>query len=407
MAKRNQGTRWGVLIFGISMAAVMVLSLMSGYLFQLAQRIDLARQQRIASQPTALPTFAPPVQTSLISFEDEALQASGLFSMAIPAPPEWGAVESSYDGFSNRARLILRNEANVVEASAESPETPITSMEELETLYNEQTLGSSWRSYTDWRETQRVPTTIADKDVLQLDFELDFRGQTFIARQASWFDDERVYSVRVITPENANELLVFLLDELVSSFDVLDRFAGTPLDWSAYYDDQSGHIVRYPRDWQVTDAAAGFPASVEAANASMRVEAVEGESIADADAAEAYVAGLPGVADVLGVTEVTRDDLSGYQVAYTFDSVSGAAGSGAVVLLNGEDRLHLANLRATGLDANLNEAAEDAVATNYSDILASFSTLSGVQYAEPSAGSTAPLQEQDNAQAQTQFSGGF
>ena len=126
MSKSNRGTRWGILIFGISMAVVMVLSLMSGYLFQVAQRIDAARQQRAANEPTPLPTFAPPVETTLINFEREALQSSGLFSVAIPEPPEWGAIESSYDSFSNRARLVMRNDANVIEASAESPEQPVS-----------------------------------------------------------------------------------------------------------------------------------------------------------------------------------------------------------------------------------------------------------------------------------------
>ena len=280
-------------------------------------------------------------------------------------------------------------------------------MDDLRALYNEQTLGASWRSYTDWRETQRIEETIADKDVLQMDFELDFQGRTFIARQASWFDENRVYSVRVITPENANELLVFLLNELVSSFDVVERFGETPLDWNAYYDETLSHIIRHPRSWQVTDAADGFPASIEGEGVSLRVEAAEGESLESADAAEEYVAGLPSVDEVLSVSEITQDDLDGYQVAYTFSSVSGATGSGAVVLLNGEDRLHSANLQVANAEIDLNEPGEDANAAQYANVLATFSTLSGVEYAEPSAGSAAPLQEQAAAgNGQVQFGGG-
>ena len=382
------------------MALVMVLSLMSGYLFQVAQRIDLARQQRLANEPTAIPTFEPPVQASLVNFEREALQSSGLFSVAVPEPPEWGAIESSYDSFSNRARLVLRNDANVIEASAEVPDQPVTTLDELGTLYNDQTLGASWRSYTNWRETQRTEEQIGDKTVLQMDFELDFQQRTFIARQAAWFEDDRVYSVRVITPENANDLLVFLLEEMVSSFDVVERYADTPLNWSAYYDQELSHIIRFPNNWQVTDAADGFPASIEGDGVSLRVEAVDGESIDSAEAAEDYVAALPGVDDIVSVSEVTQDELDGYQVAYTFSSVSGATGSGAVMLLNGEERLHSANLQVANTDIDLNAPGEDENAAQYVNVLATFSTLSGVEYAEETAGSAAPLQAQNSAQGQ-------
>ncbi|MEL6152340.1 MAG: hypothetical protein AAFR56_22100, partial [Chloroflexota bacterium] len=261
--KRNKGTRWGVLIFAFSMAFIMVASLASGYLFNVANQIAFTRQQQAAARPTPVPTFEPPVSTANIAFERNALQANGLFSLVIPEPPEWGAIESSYDSFSNRARLLLRDELNVIEASVESPAQPVTSVADLESVFTEQTLGTSWRNYTSWRETQRTNINRNGREYLQMDFELDFRDRTYVARQAAWVEDSRVYSVRVVTPGNATELLVFLLDSTIDNFTVIERFADTPVAWSSYFDSAENYIVRYPQNWQVTDSGEGLPTTIE------------------------------------------------------------------------------------------------------------------------------------------------
>lgn len=400
-------TRWSVLIFGISMAAIMVLSLMTGYLMQVSQRLEFQRQQRQAAQPTPLPTFAPPPSTASIVFEREALQANGLFSIAIPEPPEWGAVESSYDSFANRARLIMRNPANVVEASAEAPNQPVNNLDELSLILNENTLGSSWRNYSTWRETQRTTVARGEREYLQLDFELEFQDRIFVARQASWLEDGRVYSVRVVTPENATDLLVFLLDSLVDEFNVYERFADTPLAWSAYYDTELNHIIRFPQEWQVTDAADGFPASIQAEDIMLRVEALEGETIDSEDAATAYVEALPDVSEVTSVVESENGELSGYAVAYRYETITGEDGSGAVMLLNGEAVVHVANLRVADIDVDLNTPNEQPELGTYYQVLNTLSPLSGVEYAEPSVGSSAPLADPQQTQPNPINFGGF
>ncbi len=405
MSNRKKRTRWSVIIFGFSMAAIMVLSLMTGYLFQVAQRIDLARQQREAQRPTDVPTFEPPITTSGIGFEREALQANGLFSIAIPEPPEWGSIESSYDSFSNRARLLLRDETNVVEASLENPTQPINTVSDLELLFTEQSLGSSWRNYSDWRETARGTISRGGQEYLQLDFELTFGERTYVARQYAWVDGGRVRSVRVVTPENATDLLVFLLDNVADSFNTFEQFGDTPVSWNAYYDSTLQHIVRFPQLWQITDSADGLPASIEGDGVLMRVEAVDGESIDSEDAATAYVTALPNVTEVISTQAVERGDLSGYSVAYRYETITGEQGSGGVVLLNGEERLHITNLRVSGIEADLNTEEPDETTAQYAQVLSTFSPLTDVEYAETSFGSAAPLEPTPAAPPQ-QF-GGF
>ncbi|MEM6280960.1 MAG: hypothetical protein AAF787_02100 [Chloroflexota bacterium] len=405
--KRNKGTRWGVLIFAFSMAFIMVASLASGYLFNLANQIAFTRQQQAAARPTVVPTFEPPVSTAQIAFDRNALQANGLFSLGIPEPPEWGAIESSYDSFTNRARLLLRGELNVIEASVESPTQPVASAADLETVFTEQTLASSWRNYTNWRETQRTTVSRNGREFLQMDFELDFQDRTYVARQAAWVEEGRVYSVRVITPSNATDLLVFLLESATDNLTVVERFANTPVAWSSYFDGTENYIVRYPQDWRVTDSGEGLPTTIEGIDAVMRLESINGASADSEDAAIEFVSGLPGVNEVTSVVAVEREDLSGFSVAYNFSTLEGPGGSGVVVLLNAEESLYVANLRAENIDADLNESSDDTQITEYTQIAQTFSPIYGVEYAETSFGSAAPLVEQPGQQPGNINPGGF
>lgn len=400
--RRKQQTRWSVLIFGIFMSLIMVGSLATGWLLQITQQRDLARQQAELNEPTPLPTFEPPIAVDTINFERTALQGNGLFSVGIPEPPEWGAIESSLDRFANRARLLMRDELNVIEATAEEPTTPVTSAEDLNAVFTEQSLGASWRNYASWDETARETITVDGQEYLQMDFELEFGGRTYLSRQRAWTDGERVYSVRVVTPQNARDLLLFLLDSTVSSFDVIERFTDVPLIWKAYYDSTLEHIIRYPDTWNVTDAAEGLPASIETETVSLRIEAVDGESADDEAAAEAYVSGLIGVDEVLSVTEIQRGDLGGYAVSYRASTFEGIPVSGLVVLLNGEDMLHVANLSVEDIDTDLN-APDDNLAETvapYVQTMATFSPLSGYVYAEEAIASSAPLTQGGTGQGQ-------
>ncbi|MEL6152041.1 MAG: hypothetical protein AAFR56_20595, partial [Chloroflexota bacterium] len=104
--------------------------------------------------------------------------------------------------------------------------------------------------------------------------------------------------------------------------------------------------------------------------------------------------GQPGVSEVTSVVAVEREGLPGFSVAYSFSTLEGPGGSGVVVLLNDEDVLHVANLRAENINADLNEPAEDTQIVEYAQVAQTFSPIDGVEYAEQSFGSAAPLVEE-------------
>lgn len=405
--RSKKRTRITVIVFGVFMSIVMVGSLLTGWLLQISQQLDLQRQQQQAAEPTPVPTFPPPVLTSDMTFERTALQANGLFSVNVPEPPNWGAIQSSFDTFANRARLLLRDELNVIEAWVQYPDTPVESLAQLSSeVFTEQSLGASWRNYRTWTETARTEITDASPPRLQMDFQLEFQNRTYVARQVAWFEGDRVYSVRAVTPENATELLVFMLDNVVTSFTDYAPFSSTPATWQLYYDPMLNHALRYPDIWQVTDSADGLPASIEGERVAIRVEALAGESVDDEDAAQTLAEALPLVTEVLSVEETERDSLAGYSVAYRWQNLDGDTGSGLVVMLNGDDQLHVANLRANNVDADLN-APEDADASEsadlYANIMSTFYPLSGVELAEEAITSGAPLTDAQQQPAQPNF----
>ncbi len=370
--------RWSVLAFGILMSVIMVASLATPLLLQFAQNRSLRQQAELQEEQavTPVPTFPPPIPVTDIGFERRVLQANGLFTVAVPQPPEWDTVESRFEAFANRAQVIMRNPNGVVEAYVERPAEPPTTTEDVSTIFSQAALGTSWRNYSSWAETARS----VGADRLTIDFELEQQSRTFVARQQSWTDGEWVYSVRVVTPENATDQLVFTLDGVSNSLEPLKQFAGTPFEWDAYYDGASNHLLRYPDAWTITDAADGRPASFEATDGTVavRVETVDAD-ISDESGASAYVEGLANVTEVLSVQP--REAGDGYSVAYRFANFDGEGGSGLAVLLNSDESTHVADARVLAAEADLIAAADEF--PDVTGALQTFSIIGAIEVAEP------------------------
>jgi hypothetical protein len=254
-----------------------------------------------------------------------------------------------------------------------SSETGVT-LDDVDNLFNQAWLQSSWRSYSSWEESSRART---DDDTLVIDFALTSNGQTFVARQKAWTDGEWIYSVRVVMPENATDALLFLLNGVAGSLQPQKEFAGTPFDWKAYFDQQDTHIIRYPSDWTLADSAPGKPTSIEGtSNTMLRVEADPGTVVADEDAARSWVEALRTGVNILSVAPVSRAGTDGFSVAYAYKTVDGDTESGLAILLNGpEDKLHVANVRFPGNDVDLNAPEMDASFANLTSVMNSFVVL--------------------------------
>jgi len=163
--------------------------------------------------------------------------------------------------------------------------------------------------------------------------------------------------VRVLVPENATDLLRYLLDGFTKSLQPQLEFKDTPFDWNAYYDPDNSDIIRYPSDWIVTDTAKGRPTSISTSGGgiTLRVEARDNTSVADEAAARAFVEKQRAGISVVSVVPTTRGLGQGFSVAYSYTTVDGSKESGLSVLLNGPGgKLHIANLLfpTGGIDLN-------------------------------------------------------
>lgn len=356
-------------IFGIVMAAVMALSVILPTMGR-----NATTQTSVQPTQAPVPTFPPPPDTAAISFDNVFLHPSGLYSVA--QPTGWPASQPESTDTNARSTFTNPGAQSIIQVDVETllREEPLT-LDDVDARYTQAALGSSWSNYSSWRETgSRVRT---EDGKLQMDFALTAQNQQYVARQLAWTDGEWLYSVRVVTPDNATDALRFVLTGVADSIVPNKVFAGTPFSWSAYHDTTHNHIVRFPATWTISDSAAGRPASISGPGGeALRVEAQADTSVADADAARAWAeAARPG-ATVLNVTPVSRAGGDGFAVAYSFTSVDGEAQSGLAVLLNGADgALHSANLRFLGAGVDLTTEEGRAAQPELAQIMDTFLIL--------------------------------
>ena len=315
------------------------------------------------AQPTPVPTAtfpAPIANLQTVAFDKLYLHPSGLFAVAQPT----GWEPSGPVTEANRAAITMVNndQLSIIEVSVERSEPPITSLDELDARFDSNYLEASWANYGDWSEAARR----VENEKLLIDFNLSLNRQTYVARQLSWYDaDGWIYNVRVVAPSNATDELVYILSGLVESVRPFKQFAGTPFEWTSFYDQLAHHVIRYPAAWSLTDSVFGGPTSITGTNGeALRLDTEGGTNVADEDAASAWLMAQRPSATVLSVQSVERSEASGFAVAYSFRTVDGEPYSGLAVLLNAADEsLHSANLSFPGADIDLNAGGAPAEAT--------------------------------------------
>lgn len=357
-------------VFGIVLAVAMAASLILPLLSQ-----NVVTQN---TQPTVVPTATPlpPVQdVSEVTFDEPYLHPSGLFTISLPT--DWTVQNTSNNTSEAQVSLQHGPSNSITEVRLLAPEAELTSLEDLDEVFNDGWLSSTWRSYTSWEETTR---RVEDGHHI-MSFNLELGTQNYISRQEAWYDDNWIYVVRVITPANGADILRHVLQGVGESLEANTQFIGTPLEWNSYFDETTQHIIRYPGAFQVTDAADGAPATIVADATTLRIETQDG-SIADEDAARAWVMDWRGNAEVQSVEIVEKDRYNGYVVSYTLPTLDGEPESGLVMLLNGiNDQLHIANLQVNGIAEDLLMVSEDTMDSQYRDIIETFTLLPDMQVA--------------------------
>lgn len=343
----NKTTKTFTYIIGIVMTVAMVGSLI---LPMISSQVGLGDSYLETPQPTPFPdpTMPPPPDTASIDFDSRYLHRSGLFT--IGAPTGWSPATDSNTADELRAGLNNTDAQSVVELRISKNHGGLSDADTLSDFLDNDWLGHTWSGYTGWDETGRK---IVDDDVVQIDFNVRRGRSNLIARQESWIEAGDIYSARVVTAENAPQELKFLLRGLAASVERVSEYADAPYDWDAHFDNLDKHMVRFPSNWEVTDAAEGLPATIEGDGLVLVVSTVDVALDSEDDAmdwAENWRAGVKAhsaqAVDVAGA--------AGYKVSYRLKSPDGAVASGMVVLLHGMDnRLHVGNIRMPDLDVDL------------------------------------------------------
>ena len=363
------------IIMSIAMVGSLILPLLSGQTTQI---------QPDAPRPTAIPvpTFPPPPDVSTIDFDDVYLHPTGLFTLGLPTgwmpTIEQSGAEEVLVGLTNVDAL------SQVDARISPKPEDVATADDLSAFFSDAWLGQSWRDYWSWDETSRKVT---DEGRVVIDFNLARSRVDYIARQESWIEEGDIYTVRVVTPENAPEELKFLLAGAIDSIQRLEVYAGSPFDWQGYFDNTDKHMIRYPHSWKVTDAAAGLPATIAGDGVTMVVETVDVALASESDTIDWIENWRSGV-EALTVEAVEVGQADGYEVSYRLSTVDGAAESGLALLLNGPDnRLHVANARVAEMDVDLQTApAEEFPLIS---VLDSFRLLPELEITEPERFGTA------------------
>ena len=343
----NNTTKRLTVIIGIIMTVAMVgsliLPLISG---QVAQSDAYSQTPQPTRRPD--PTPPPPPDTSAIDFDQQYLHPSGLFTVA--APTGWSSASNSNTADELRASLSNNDLQSVVEARIIKNYSGINDADGLSAFFERSWLEQSWREYSGWDETSRK---IADDGRLTIDFNLRRSRNYLIARQEAWLQDGEIYSVRVITAENAPRELKYLLRGVAKSVSRIGLYMDAPYEWQVYFDNIDKHMVRFPANWEVTDAAGGLPATIVSDDAIMVVETLDVALRSEADAMHWIEESRVGLRSRT-IEPVEVSGAPGYLISYGFTTIDGASASGLALVLNGTDnRLHVANGRISDLDVDL------------------------------------------------------
>lgn len=359
----QQRQRRSYTIFGIVMAILMAVTL---FLPGLAPQQPVTAPQ---TEPTAvpIPTFPPPIQdVNTVAISDEFLHPSGLYTVGVPEG--WTPSAPSNNGTQVQINFENNDALSVIETYVEIPQQPIETLEDLSNHFNQVQLQAGWRRYSSWDETGRFLNE--DTEEVIIDFELEQNRQTYLARHTARVEDDWIYVTRVVTPQNARDLLLYLIGVVPPTMERNELYVGTPIAWSSYYSPEDGFILRYPNGWRIADGEPGFPVSIEGGQGErMRIETRPETPIADEAAAEAFVQALQPGAEIVSVAPVERDNASGYTVAYQQRTLDGEAQSGvALLLVDANDTLYLSNARVPVADVDFNNPDAENTATSVTNI---------------------------------------
>lgn len=361
--------------------AIVAISLVVVMVFTAVAQSFIPATSQTVTQPTAAaaPTFPPPpANLDAIVFDQAYLHPSGLYVAYHPS--DWSPTRPSNNGTQVQVNFENSTQQSVIEVYIDVPNPPINNAVELSNRFDSNALRASWSRYSSWKETGREVD--AATNTVVIDFELELRNQTFIARHvAELREDGWIYVTRVVTPANASQLLFHLLNLARSSIVPVEIYRDSPVIWNAFYSEADNLIIRHPNFWTVRDGGAGQPTTIEGTGqGTLFIDSVMGQTVADEDAAREFVLGRRPNAEILSVEAVERNGGAGFAVAFKFRTSEGDVQSGLAVLLNDGENLRTATVRVFNVEVDLNDAdaSASAVVRDAVQIASTFNLTTGL-----------------------------
>jgi hypothetical protein len=377
MQKQNKLIQRITYVFGIGMAAIMVLSL---FLPSLVPQTTVLQEAPPTNTP-APPTFPAPIRDlDSIVIGQDYLHPSGVFAVGVPEG--WSVNTNVNDTQRLQTNLENQDVVGKIQIGLENPTEPITTIDELNNYYTQSRLQQVWvTDYASWSELGRPSTD----DRLIINFRLrDRQNRSFLAQQLAYVQDGNIHFTRVVMPDNAQDALFHLANLMDGQLKINEQFSDVAFGWTASYDALSQWVLRYPRSWIRTDGGDGLPTTIRADNGlNIRIETLT-ETTFDESSAQSFVEDRFNSAEIVSIEPIERIGGSGFSIAYEAQDFDGETVSGAVVVLNGDNgSAFVASTSIPEAGININD---EATTTNYSDlvqVLGSFSLLTNLNLPEP------------------------
>jgi hypothetical protein len=355
----SKTSKRATVIFGVVMVIAMALSVILPLVTTLTQSGTATAAEPVAAATEAAPTgpSTAAVDPATLTFDETVLHPSGMFSVGVPSGWASDPVRES----ANEVVSAFRNPAisSIAEVRVIEPEATDLSLETLDELvFTPSWEAATWSDYGSFRQA----ASKVEGDRLVSDYTLTQGSNTYIARQEAWVEDGRVFVTRVVTPEDGAALITRMLTGMQETLVFNQTYAGTPIAWNAYYDDTVPVLLRYPANWQVTDAAPGAQATIEGDGNILVVAPIVSAIPDEAAAADFVAAWRPGIT-VDAVEPLDQRGASGFRVAFSRETITGEVEHGAMVIINTEAGARLASIRGSGLGADMLTSDDPAAVT--------------------------------------------
>ncbi|MBI5930777.1 MAG: hypothetical protein HY862_15815 [Chloroflexi bacterium] len=312
----------------------------------------------ITPEPTSL--RAPTLESGIpqITVLDSHLNSTGLFQFFQPGD-DWYMERDDYNTDYRRASTVYISPSrlSVIHAFVEIG-TNYPSLQAIsDTVLTDVYFNTEWGQYKSWRYTNRQVTD----SLITIDFALeDDRNELlkYIGRQISWLENDWLYTVRIVVPDNNPVLLDRLFELSMPTMVGYHNIGVFPLlGWKEFSDQSQRMMIKLQEVWTQIGGSSGRPITYAGATLTegyeVTIQRIPGQPLESLEAAQTWLSNFRIGIQIVEGRPTTQTFAQGYWFSYTYNTVEGDPVSAAASLLNDTDgNLYFAELRTPERDAN-------------------------------------------------------